>query len=158
MTVGGGGSWQRRAGAFVAAALLAGACSSAPAGPPEVHWGIDECTHCHMIVGEARYAAAARGPAGEEARFDDAGCLLRWRAEGHEAWQAWVHDADGEGWLAAAEAVYLHAPGRATPMGSGLTAHRDAAAAAAVAGAGAAGSAVLSWQEVQRFAAETPAP
>lgn len=140
--------WPRAA---LALALLAGACAGGPAGPPEVHWGVDECSHCHMIVGEARFAAAARGPAGEEARFDDLGCLLRWRAEGHEAWQAWVQEASGGGWLPAAEAVYLHVPGRATPMGSGLTAHRDAAAAAAAGGGAATGATVLSWQEVQRL-------
>jgi copper chaperone NosL len=134
--------------------VVTAACASPPAGPPVVQWGIDECSHCHMIVGEARFAAASRGPAGEEARFDDLGCLVAWAATAPAGWQVWVHDAAGEGWLDATSAAYLHVPGRATPMASGLSAHVDAAAAALVASAaGAPEAKILGWRDLGPFLA-----
>jgi copper chaperone NosL len=123
--------------ALTAAALLAAACAAAPQGPPAVRWGVDECSHCHMILSDPRFAAVARGAAGAEARFDDLGCLVAFlgerggdQARRDEGWQVWVHDAGGEGWLPAAEAWYTRGSRLATPMGSGLRAwpSREAAA------------------------------
>ena len=119
------------------------ACAGTASGPPTVHWGTDECSHCHMIVSEERFAAVARSTSGEEARFDDLGCLRRWLA-GRDVseWQLWAHDAGGAGWLAATEAWYTQAPGVSTPMGSGLRAWASREAADA------AGGTVRSWREM----------
>jgi copper chaperone NosL len=112
-------------------ALLIAACTAA-AGPPEVHWGIDECSGCHMILSAPEYAAAARNASGEEERFDDVGCMAGWLAERpSETWQVWVHDADVERWHPAQDAWFARSDARATPMGSGLTAHGTKAAAQA---------------------------
>ncbi len=125
---------------------LAIGCGAPPSGAPEVSWGVDECSRCRMIVTEPRFAAVARGPAGEEARFDDQGCLDGFLEERAEAgrWQAWLHDFETEAWLPAAAAWRVRAPELATPMGSGLVAFgdqgralefaagREAAAAAAI--------------------------
>lgn len=133
-------------------AVLALACAGSATGPPVVHWGIDECSHCHMILGEQRYAAVARSAAGEEARFDDLGCFARFVAGSAEPWQAWVQDSGGAGWIPAESATYLRQDGLSTPMGSGLTAHASAAAATAAARGGAApGAQELTW--VQMLAA-----
>lgn len=129
--------------------LAAAACTPPAEGPPQVRWGSDECSHCHMIVAEPRFAAVARAADGSEARFDDLGCLLRWHREADRGgWQVWVHDATAEGWLPAAAASYARSPGRATPMGSGLTAHRERSAAAAAA------PAVLTWAELLALQAD----
>lgn len=121
--------------------LFAVACATSPAGPPEVRWGVDECSHCHMIVGEPRFAAVARGPAGEEARFDDLGCAVGWHTGGdRRGWRLWVHEAGGERWLDAAAARFVRDDRLATPMGSGLTAH--------VVGALPSGRAALTWREL----------
>lgn len=102
--------------------LLLSACGGEPTGPPEIRYGYDVCTHCRMIVSEARHAAAARGAGGEVARFDDLGCLVDFLEERPgETWRAWVHDGDGE-LLAAQQAFYARGPETSTPMGSGLQA------------------------------------
>lgn len=129
--------------AFSLASLLLLACASTPAGPPVVHWGVDECSHCHMILSEPRYAAVARSANGEEARFDDLGCMAAWRvAEARGKWTIWAHASAGDAWLPAATAWFVPA-GAHTPMGSGLLAFADRGAAAAVAPAGVT---PLDWQ------------
>jgi copper chaperone NosL len=82
-----------------------------------------------MAVSEARFAAqiVARG---EEARFfDDIGCLRDFlRAEKPAAGaMAYVADHRTGEWVHAARAVYTRVPGLATPMGSHVVAHADAA-------------------------------
>jgi copper chaperone NosL len=136
--------------------LLLVACAAAPPGPPVVHWGVDECSHCHMILSEPRYAAVARSTAGEEARFDDLGCMRAWRSElptgARDAWTVWVHASVGEAWLPASVAWFV-AAGAHTPMGSGLLAFTDRAAAAAAAPAGAL---PMSWQDLAPHSAVRP--
>lgn len=128
---------------------LALACAGSATGPPVVHWGVDECSHCHMILSEQRYAAVARSAGGDEVRFDDLGCFARFLAGSSEPWQAWVQDSGGAGWLPAESARYVRHQGLSTPMGSGLTAHANPAAAAAeVAKKGAGSGQELSWQQV----------
>lgn len=112
--------------ALVAAAVvvaLAGCPGpAAPAGPPEVRYGVDPCDRCQMIINEARHAAAYVTPAGDVRRFDDLGCLVAHRAEAPEPVSAvWVHGADGA-WLEGARASVVRAPDVITPMGSGLLA------------------------------------
>lgn len=122
----------RRAGTFTAAlsiiiGLMITACGGAePAGPPELRLGLDECSYCRMIISEPRFAAAGRRDDGEEARFDDLGCLLHFRAErGATRWTFWLQDATGGGWLAAEEAWIAHDPATITPMGHGNLAFAD---------------------------------
>jgi len=125
------------------AVLLAG-CAAAAAGPPQVHWGVDECSHCHMILSEPRYAAVARNATGEEARFDDLGCLRDWwPAHSSERWDVWVHDARGEQWLPSASAWFADTDTH-TPMGSGILAFLDEAAAESAA----AKAGPLRWSEL----------
>lgn len=131
--------------------LLAGALAcgggASPAAPPEIVYGADECAHCRMIVSDPRHAAAARSPRGDEARFDDLGCLaehLRAAPDG-TAWQAWVH-AEGEAdWRRAEETWYVHLPDLVTPMGSGLAAFAGEARAREAA---AVEADVLTWTEL----------
>lgn len=123
---------------FAALALLSllAACAGAPAGPPQVQWGVDECSHCHMILSDQRFAAVARDEGGDEARFDDLGCMASFFAERSPAgWRTWVHEADGARWLAAEEAWFVRLAGQRSPMGSGLGAFATAEAARAAAAA-----------------------
>jgi hypothetical protein len=75
--------------------------------------------------------------------FDDIGCLLSAMHEqvgGTE--RVWVHDADGERWLIADEAVFTRAADSWTPMGSGLLAWSTESAPA--------GATVLSFEQLLR--------
>jgi copper chaperone NosL len=124
---------------------LAVACAAEATAPPAVRWGVDECSDCHMILGDERFAAVARSQGGEEARFDDLGCLVRFLGEepSLETWQVWVHDAGGPGWLPAEGAWYSRDPKGGTPMGSGLRAWPSPEAAAR------AGGRARSWSELR---------
>ncbi|MEW6277667.1 MAG: nitrous oxide reductase accessory protein NosL [Candidatus Eremiobacterota bacterium] len=98
--------------------LLAG-CSAAPAGPPEIRYGEDECSRCRMVVDDPKFAAATR--LGEEVRlFDDLGELFE--SPLREGEEAWVHDADTGRWVEARKALYVHCWGLKSPMAYGILA------------------------------------
>ena len=144
---------RRRAPLALLAAAWLGACAGGAAGPPAVRWGVDECSHCHMILAEERFAAVGRSAAGEEVRFDDLECAARFLADrAAESWTAWAHDSAGPEWLPAAAAAYA-ATDTVTPMGSGLLAFASAEAARA-----AGGGEPLGWSDVRARAALPAAP
>lgn len=128
--------------AGIGLALGCGAPSPS-SGPPEIRYGLDECTHCRMIIVEPRHAAVARSASGEEARFDDLLGVREHLAAADETWQVWVHGEDG--WIPAAAAWYAHDPEEITPMGSGLLAFADRSAAARQAAE--AGGEVMTWEQ-----------
>lgn len=139
---------------FATLALLLGACAqgaSSPA-PPEIRYGEDLCDECNMIISDARFAAAYAyevSPGRYESKaFDDIGDMLL-HAEKHtdDAVAEWyVHDYDSEEWLDASAAHYVMSADLPTPMGYGIIAYADAAAAdtkaAEVSGM------ILSWDEL----------
>ncbi len=117
---------------MVALTLLSGCGGDEPsAGPPDIHYGIEECDYCRMIINQETFAAAAIDEAGTTTRFDDIGCLVDYlrqqrsaRPPGESAGggKTWVHDHAGSGWIAAEPAWFVRDSRGLTPMGSGLTA------------------------------------
>jgi copper chaperone NosL len=86
-----------------------------------------------MIVSDPRLAAQIAAPGEEPQFFDDIGCLREYLRSTQPPGDAVVFVADhrtGE-WARAVDAVYTRSHTVATPMGSGLLAHRDAASRAA---------------------------
>jgi copper chaperone NosL len=111
--------------ALVVLALAGCPGAEAPAGPPDVRYGVDACDRCQMIINEARHAAAYVTAAGEVRRFDDIGCLVEHRAATPEqVASVWLHGQDGA-WVEGARATVVRAPDVITPMGSGLLAFAD---------------------------------
>lgn len=122
-------------------ALLAGlaplaGCSRSPlTGPPELRLGREECAECGMLVSEDRFSAASLIDRDGERLyvfFDDLGCMLDYeRSADAGALERYVHDHGTRGWVAAESATYLFAGPQAlaTPMGSGIAALADRAAA-----------------------------
>ncbi|MCA9676622.1 MAG: hypothetical protein H6709_09770 [Kofleriaceae bacterium] len=91
-----------------------------PDEPQPVAWDQAVCGHCHMHVGEPRFAAQLITDAGEVVNFDDVGCALRYLRERRPAvHRLWFH-GEGDAWIAADRAAFVAAP--RTPMGSGLMA------------------------------------
>ena len=83
-----------------------------------------------MTVSERPYAAQIVAAGEEPLFFDDLGCLRDYLAGGGrvpEGAAAFVADRRTASWVAAGRAVYSLAPELATPMGSHLVAHADAA-------------------------------
>lgn len=106
-------------------------------GPPTLRLGRDECGECGMAIHDERSSAAILVEADgrrDYLLFDDIGCMLDLvRAGGPELHvvSAYVHDHSNNTWIVAPDAVFLMADGASlhTPMGSGLAAFADRAAA-----------------------------
>lgn len=126
-----GGLW------LVICALLLAACGGggqATAEPPEILYGQDVCDQCNMIISEEKFAAAYWTADGEARRFDDLGEMLAYiGGNSEERASTWVHDLNSAAWLGAEEAWYVMNAGLTTPMGTGIVALGDEAAARALA-------------------------
>ena len=125
--------------AAIALAVLAAACTTQTAGPPEIVVDRTVCSHCGMLVSEPIYSAAYQAGGSEARVFDDIGCLLgAMRREGlredSTGLRVWFHDANDGKWIDGGGAVFVTSSSIRTPMGGGIIAFRDAAAAEQAAG------------------------
>ncbi len=118
------------AGVLAAAAVLLAACTAGPPVPATLDTANDTCAQCRMAVSDRRFAAQIVAPGEEPLFFDDLGCLRAY-IEGHRdlpnGATAFVADHRTGEWVAAADALFSRTSSVATPMASGLLAHRDAA-------------------------------
>jgi copper chaperone NosL len=129
----------RSPAALVVAGLCLAACASGPPSPANLDTRNDACARCRMAVSDRRFAAQIVAPGAEPIFFDDLGCLRdHLSAAGTRVPdEAVVYVADhrtGE-WVDARRAVFVRRADVATPMASGLMAHRDASSLAEDAGA-----------------------
>ncbi len=108
-----------RSAALILVALIG--CHAVPDQPRAIAYDHEACAHCHMLIGDPRYAAQLVTDDGDVLDFDDPGCALSYVAEHHPAvHRLWFRDARGDRWLTAGDARFL--PGATTPMGYGLAA------------------------------------
>ena len=109
--------------------LIAGCGTRDPRHPPVIRYGQETCAWCRMLISEEPFAAAL--VLGDDVeKFDDLGCLVRaWVAHPRPQARVWVHDRGSLAWIDGRTAAYVVSPDRASPMGSGLSAFADAAAA-----------------------------
>ena len=115
--------------AILLAALVAAACGTNASSRPEILVDRTACSHCGMLISEPLYAAAYQ-VAGADARvFDDIGCLRDAARAERRPLTFWFHDANDEAWIDGTVAVFVASPEIRTPMGGGLLAYRDQAAA-----------------------------
>jgi copper chaperone NosL len=104
-------------------------------GPPDLRLGRDECAECGMIINEDRCSSAlliSTDGTREHALFDDIGCMLDYSPELPAVIiESFVHDHPTRVWLTAHDATFILADEKSfpTPMGSGLAAFADPAAA-----------------------------
>ncbi|MFN0059977.1 MAG: nitrous oxide reductase accessory protein NosL [Planctomycetota bacterium] len=133
---------QRGAGVWVVALawfVLAGCERRELTGPPVLRLGRDECAECGMMINEERSASALlieRASVREHALFDDLGCMIdyeRDRPPDVRILDRFAHDHVSRAWFRTEHAVFLRTtPDKLpTPMGSGIAAFSDRAAAAA---------------------------
>jgi len=123
-----------RTGVLIGAAVLTAigaACGVGPEGPPHIEVDRTPCAHCGMLISEPLYAAAYRSPRSEPRVFDDIGCLVdaAAREPRADALRFWFHDAATAVWIDGTDAVFVSSAMLRTPMGGGLVAFRDPAAA-----------------------------
>ena len=101
------------------------------AGSEPINYGRDVCAHCRMHLSQAGFAAELRDRDGTLTKYDDIGCMLHaMLALHHEVPEAWVEDHDGGGFVPLLSASLVHSDRLETPMGSGIVAFKDQAAAA----------------------------
>ena len=111
-------------------AVWAGACASRASDPPAIAIDRSACSRCGMLISERAHAAAVRSADGHDQLFDDIGCLVATVRAGlpHDV-QYWFNDAaDGE-WIRSVDPTFVVAASLRTPMGGGIVAYRDRAAA-----------------------------
>jgi copper chaperone NosL len=115
-----------RISGVAAFAVLLVACASGPPSPVALQQGL-ACTHCRMIIVDAKLAAQIVAPGEEPRFFDDIGCLARYLTEHPAAPDAtaYVADHSSGAWVRAAAAVYSRSAGLETPMGSHIIAHAN---------------------------------
>ncbi|RIK36398.1 MAG: hypothetical protein DCC58_19310 [Chloroflexi bacterium] len=98
--------------------------------PPDIEYGKTECTRCHMIISDERFAAGLVDADGKAQVFDDIGELITVvQEEGLGSSRAWVHDYDTKEWIDATQAHYVVSMDVVTPMGSGVSAFTTSEAA-----------------------------
>lgn len=114
----------------VAAVLLA--CGQGEPEPVDV-FPEDMCAFCRMAVSRPAFAAEVITDEGEVYKFDDIGCLDRFREQGSVSGQATIFYVDYESgrWIAGKEAVIV-TTGLKTPMASGKIAVADSVSAARI--------------------------
>jgi copper chaperone NosL len=114
----------------ISALLTITACAVKAGGPPEIELDRTACSHCGMLISEPLYAAAYQVPGVPARVFDDIGCLRdAARAEAGDGRRFWFHDGSHGGWIEGPDAIFVASPEIRTPMGGGLIAYRDRAAA-----------------------------
>ena len=114
--------------------LVACGGGQSTAEPPEILYGQDVCDQCNMIISEEKFASAYWTADGEARRFDDLGEMLAYiNGNPEERASTWVHDLNTAAWLRAEDAWYVMNAGLTTPMGTGMVALSDEAAARALA-------------------------
>jgi copper chaperone NosL len=118
-------------------------------GPEPIQYGRDTCAGCRMPLDQPGFAGEMRDREGTLNKYDDVGCLLRAIFNAHrEIPEAWVEDHDGAGFVPLLSAHLVRAEDAGTPMGFGIVAFKDEAAAARYAAAHA--GQVLALEDVLR--------
>jgi copper chaperone NosL len=110
-------------------AILLAACASGPPAPAALDAKNESCAWCRMAISEAQFAGQRVAAAEEPLFFDDIGCLAHFLAERARpaGTVAYVADHRTRTWVRADAALYTEVASLATPMGSHLIAHADAA-------------------------------
>jgi copper chaperone NosL len=114
---------------LMTAVVVAAACGATAGGPPEIEIDRTACSHCGMLISEPLYAAAYQAPGAEARVFDDIECLRQAARTEPAPLTFWFHDADDKQWIDGAAAMFVASPEIRSPMGGGLIAYRDRAAA-----------------------------
>jgi copper chaperone NosL len=136
----------RRLVLALAAPLVLAACAT---GPEPVHWGVESCAHCQMVISDDRFAGQVVDTRGKTYKFDAIECMAAFLKDdivaAAEVKSVWVADGP-DGWIEAGAATFVHSDNVRTPMGGGFSAHADAVSAGAFAAE--VEGRVLTWEDV----------
>jgi copper chaperone NosL len=139
----------RRTFLLGAAALALTACGGGASAdePPKIDFGEDTCARCRMIISEERHAAGLVAGNGDQTIFDDAGEMIASvQVDGLNDRRVWVHDYQSQEWTDGTKAFYVVSADVMTPMGTGVVAFRERAAADEFAASH--GTTAMSWDDI----------
>ena len=111
--------------------LAAVSCANREPRPVEIE-STDMCAQCKMAISEKRYAAELVDAEGNVTKFDNLDCMVRYASSRglRDKSATWfVMDSEGREWLDARKVLLVRAASIPGPMGSGILAVKDAAAA-----------------------------
>lgn len=103
------------------------ACGSSEIRPVDIY-PEDMCSHCRMAISDQAFASEIIAADGEVFKFDDLGCLERFKEKstGLKIAATFVKDYETKNWLAYERSTIVQTSIR-TPMGSGKVALADSA-------------------------------
>lgn len=122
------------AAALCVLGALATACDAGQSGevkPPEIIYGRDMCEACNMLIDEARFACATLQTDGTAHKFDAIDEMIVFHMDRPNLQiRAWfVHDYRTQNWIRAENAYYVQSADIRAPMGRGIAAFAERAAA-----------------------------
>jgi copper chaperone NosL len=101
-------------------------------GPEPIAYGRDVCAQCRMHLSQPGFAGELRDRKGVLSKYDDIGCLLQaMKAQRGEMPEAWVEDHRNGELVPLLTATLVRGSTVATPMGYGIVAFAEPAAAQA---------------------------
>lgn len=122
---------------FLVTLVIVAACGGGPTTPEpaKIRFGETICAECGMIISQPKYASSF-AYAESEGRFkslpfDDIGDMLAYMRKHSDLIPVgvWVHDYTSEEWIDAEGAYYVQSDAIQSPMGHGIVAFADKAAA-----------------------------
>lgn len=108
----------KRCFAFLLLCSLA-SCSDEPRA---LRLGVDTCTHCHMVVSDAQYAAQLVTSKGKTLIFDSLDCIRAYTSRSGEEGEIWIADFFSKGWVKAKEMHFVRSRLVKGPMGGDIVA------------------------------------
>ncbi len=118
--------WLLAVGCWLAMTSLMSGCGTTEIRPVDI-FPEDNCAQCRMAVSDERFASEIIDEQGEVMKFDDFGCLLRYRTKHADLKIAaiFLKDFDTKNWTPYEHASIVETSIE-TPMGSGKVAFADA--------------------------------
>jgi len=112
-------------GHWIIISLLVVGCGSSEIKPVDI-FPEDNCAQCRMAVSDERFASEIINEDGEAFKFDDLGCMLKFRAKQNDVKIAgiFLKDYETKEWIPYERATLIETDVE-TPMGSGKLAFAD---------------------------------
>lgn len=122
---------------FAIALIVLAACGGGPVAPEpaKIRFGETTCAECGMIISQPKYASSFAYAESEgrfkSLAFDDIGDMIGHMRKHPELIPVgvWVHDYESEEWIDAETAYFIESSSIRSPMGHGVAAFADKAAA-----------------------------
>ncbi len=117
--------WSLAIGHFLVVIVIAGGCGTPGIRPLDI-FPEDNCAQCRMAISDERYASEIIDQNGEVRKFDDLGCMLKFRAKHADLKIAaiFLKDYETKQWVPYERAAIVETNVE-TPMGSGKVAFAD---------------------------------